>query len=80
MWAKITAGLSVALLTAWYYIKLLSSKNARLEHKDKINDKLKEIRKDQKEFKEEVIEDEKERIKAKVNIPTDDFDNFIDGM
>jgi len=55
-----------ALVFMGYWIKYLLSKNARLEHKDKINDKLNDIREGQKDDKQEVLKDEKERIDKRV--------------
>ena len=66
-------GIGAALMGVLYaIIRYQSSKIYELEHESKINDKLKEIRKDQQEFKEEVLIDEKKAINEKLKVKSDD--------
>ena len=80
LWIKIKAAIVAAFVLMGFYIKYLLSKNARLEHKAKINDKINDIREDQEIHKEKVLKDEKKNINDKANANNDDFDQFLDGL
>lgn len=70
MWLKIKLG-AIALIAAMgYYIKLLSRKNARLEHNENVREKIDEIEIKQDEITEEVLKHENERIENKVKANT----------
>jgi len=62
---------AAVVLFMGYWIKYLLSKNARLEHKDKINDKLNAIRENQEVFKDKALVDEKIRIDEKIKTDND---------
>ena len=62
------------------WIKHLSAKNKRLEHENKVNNKIKEIREDQEEYREEVLIDEKKAIDKKVKVNPDNLDDYLNGL
>lgn len=80
MWLKIKLAAAALVVGMVYYIKLLSSKNARLEHKNKVHNKINEIRENQEKFKEKVLSNEKESINDKVKNKPDNLDDYLDGL
>lgn len=66
MWLKIKLGAIALIAAMWYYIKYLTSKNARLEHNEKTREKIDEIKVKQDEITEEILKHEDERIENRV--------------
>ena len=65
IWAKITALLTAIIGGLLLVLKLKSDKVDRLEEKVQVNDKLDEIRKEQKEAIQEVLKYEAKTIEEK---------------
>lgn len=71
MFSKITKWKAYGVLAAIFsgmmlYIKLITSKNKRLEHKNKINEKVKEIHEEQILDTKEVLNEEPGKIEQRV--------------
>ena len=66
IWAKITAGLSAIIGILFFWNRMLSAKNDKLEHEVKINDTIEEIDAEQELFEQELRKDEQKRINQKV--------------
>ena len=66
MWLKIKIAAAALIAGMWFYIKWLLSKNARLEHKDKVRDKIDEIGEKQDAITKEILDHEDERIENRV--------------
>lgn len=66
MWAKITGALGAIIGFLLILLKFKNDKIEKLDHENKVNEKVKEIRKEQDEIKEEIINDEEKRIEDRV--------------
>jgi len=64
--AKMYAVASFIGLIMFGWIKYLRAENKQLEHKNKVHDKINEIKEDQDEITEEILKHEDERIKERV--------------
>jgi hypothetical protein len=63
IWAKVTTALTAVVVILAAAIKFKSAENSRLQREIKVKDKKEEIRKDQIEAKNEILEEEKQRVK-----------------
>jgi len=68
VWAKTTALFAAIIAGLLTFIRFRTNKIEKLEEQALVSDKLDDIRKQEKEIKKEVLQDEKRRIKKKLKI------------
>ena len=63
---KITMVMATVIAAMWLFIKHLLGKNAKLEHRDKVNEEIKDIHEQQIEDEKEILTNEVTRIDEKI--------------